>query len=519
MEESRVDKSIKNTTFGMIGLAVSLLVQFISRTIFIKLLGDEYNGINGLFTNILSVLNLAELGFAYSIAYALYAPLQSADKEKICAIMNYLRKIYYLIAVVVGVAGLICVPFLQYLIKEDISTLPFALKQIRIYFVVYLANTVFSYIWSYKRTLITADQKTYLVSNADNLSNILLYSVQIVLLLIWKNYYLYLVLMLVKTIGTNVVLTFIADKKYPFLKENRNVRLNKEECGRILKNVGAMFFHKVGSVVIYGTTTIIISAFVSLIEAGWYSNYVLIVSAVSSFINIIFNSITASVGNLCVTADKEYQKKVFSRISYVANFLAIFAFVCYVVLFNDFVTLWVGGDKTFSLAVIVVISASSMITILRSAPNTFKNAQGLFVKDWYKPIVEAGIAIILAIVFSFVWGTFGVLFGYMLGAIVAVPIENMVLYKYGFEGTKKEFFEQLLRLLGCALLAGAMAALVYFICSFMPQGLGWFIIKAVFSVCFVCVLYVALTFRTDGFHYYKNMSKDIFKKIFKRNKN
>lgn len=105
MEESRVDKSIKNTTFGMIGLAVSLLVQFISRTIFIKLLGDEYNGINGLFTNILSVLNLAELGFAYSIAYALYAPLQSADKEKICAIMNYLRKIYYLIAVVVGVAG------------------------------------------------------------------------------------------------------------------------------------------------------------------------------------------------------------------------------------------------------------------------------------------------------------------------------------------------------------------------------------------------------------------------------
>lgn len=256
----------------MIGLAVSLLVQFISRTIFIKLLGDEYNGINGLFTNILSVLNLAELGFAYSIAYALYAPLQSADKEKICAIMNYLRKIYYLIAVVVGVAGLICVPFLQYLIKEDISTLPFALKQIRIYFVVYLANTVFSYIWSYKRTLITADQKTYLVSNADNLSNILLYSVQIVLLLIWKNYYLYLVLMLVKTIGTNVVLTFIADKKYPFLKENRNVRLNKEECGRILKNVGAMFFHKVGSVVIYGTTTIIISAFVSLIEAGWYSN-------------------------------------------------------------------------------------------------------------------------------------------------------------------------------------------------------------------------------------------------------
>ena len=134
MEESRVEKSIKNTSFGMVGLALSVLVQFISRTIFIKLLGDEYNGVNGLFTNILSVLNLAELGFAYSIAYALYAPLQSADREKICAIMNYLRKIYYLISLIVGTAGLLCVPFLQYLIKEDVSTLPFTLNQIRIYF-------------------------------------------------------------------------------------------------------------------------------------------------------------------------------------------------------------------------------------------------------------------------------------------------------------------------------------------------------------------------------------------------
>ena len=197
----------------MVGLAVSILVQFISRTVFIRLLGEEYNGINGLFTNILSVLNLAELGFAYSIAYALYAPLQSGSKQTVCAIMNFLRKIYYIIALTVGVAGVICIPFLQYLIKEDLSTLPFALNQIRIYFAIYLGNTVFSYIWSYKRTLITADQKNYLVSNADNLSNILLYGVQIGLLILTRNYYLYLSLMLVKTVVTNLVLTAIANKR------------------------------------------------------------------------------------------------------------------------------------------------------------------------------------------------------------------------------------------------------------------------------------------------------------------
>lgn len=517
MEESRVEKSIKNTSFGMVGLAISILVQFISRTIFIKLLGDEYNGVNGLFTNILSVLNLAELGFAYSIAYALYAPLQTEDKEKICAIMNYLRKIYYLIAFVVGTAGILCVPFLQFLIKEDISTLPFSLNQIRLYFLIYLANTVFSYLWSYKRTLITADQKNYLVTNADNVSNILLYTVQIVLLLIWKNYYLYLILMLAKTVATNLVLTYIANKRYPYLNKNLKICVEKEERNRILKNVGAMFFHKIGTVIIYGTTTIIISAFVSLIEAGWYTNYILIVSAVNSFINIVFNSITASIGNLCITADIEYQKSIFNRIRYVANFLAIFAFVEYVVLFNPFVSIWVGAEKTFDLSVVLVISATAMLTVLRSAPNTFKNAKGLFVKDWYKPLVEAGVAIVLGIILSFVWGTFGVLFGYFVGSIVAIPIEYIVLYKDGFHSSKKEVWIQLLRVLCIVLVAGVICVLVYTVCSFLPQSIIGFVLKAVVSICIVTAIFVVATFRSEHFQYYKNMALGIFKRIFKRN--
>ena len=517
MEGSRVEKSIKNTSFGMIGLAVSILVQFISRTIFIKLLGDEYNGVNGLFTNILSVLNLAELGFAYSIAYALYAPLQTENKEKICAIMNYLRKIYYLIAIVVGTAGLLCIPFLQYLIKEDISTLPFALNQIRVYFLIYLATTVSSYLWSYKRTLITADQKNYLVSNADNLGNILLYTVQIILLLIWKNYYLYLILMFVKTVSTNLVLTRIANKRYPYLNQNLKIRLDKEERNRILKNVGAMFFHKFGSVVINGTTTIIISAFVSLIEASWYTNYLLIVSAVNSFIGIIFNSITASVGNLSVTAEKEYQKKIFSRVSYLVDFLSIFSFVCYVVLFNDFMSLWVGSDKTFHIAIVILISASAMISILRNTLHTFENAKGLFVIDWYKPFIEAIVAIIFAILFSFIWGTFGVLFGYIIGQLVAWPIEYIVLYKYGFEGDRKDIVVYSLKIIGTIISAGAICLLTYTVCSLLPQGFIWFVLKVVISVCIVTGIYIVATFRSEHFRYYKHMALGIVKRVFKRN--
>ena len=134
-------------------MAVSMIVQFASRTVFIYLLGEEYNGINGLFTNVLQVLNLAELGFAFSIAYALYGPLQDETKQRISAIMNYLRNIYRVIALVITVAGLACVPFLQYLIKEDLSLLPFSLNEIRLFFIVYLLHTVLSYVFSYTRTI------------------------------------------------------------------------------------------------------------------------------------------------------------------------------------------------------------------------------------------------------------------------------------------------------------------------------------------------------------------------------
>ena len=399
--QSRVAKSITNTGFGLIGMAINLIVQFISRTFFIRLLGAEYNGINGLFSNILQVLNLAELGFAYSVAYALYAPLQSENQEKISAIMNFLRRVYNVITLVVLILGLACLPFLQYLIKEDISTLPFSIAEIRGFFAVYLLNTALSYVFSYKRTIITADQKSYLVSNVDNFGNVILYIIQIVVLFVWRNYYVYLALMSTKTLLGNLLITIIANRKYPYLDKNRKLQLSKGERNAILKNVGAMFFHKIGGVIVYSTTTIIISAFVGIIDASKYVNYVLIVNAVRTMVDLIFSALTASVGNLCATAEKEYQYRVFRRISYFSSFCSVFAFVCLLGLLNPFITIWVGAEMTFDLPVVIVISFSAMLAIYRLALNTFKTAMGLFKEDWFKPLLEAVTGIILAIVLSF----------------------------------------------------------------------------------------------------------------------
>ena len=509
MEKSRVSKSLKNTIFGLVGMICSLIVSFATKSIFVRLLGAEYNGVNGLFTNILQVLNLAELGFATSISYALYKPLKAGDERTTAALMSYFAKIYRIIAIVVTVAGCCCIPFLQYLIAEDISELSFTINQLRGYFAMFLANTVCSYLLAYKRTIITADQNNYLVTNVDNTFNILLNIVQIILLLIYKNFYAYLATMIAKTVINNLVLHIIASKKYPYLHTYRKEKLSKIEKSAIFKNVQAAFLHRIGGVIIFSTTSIVISAFVSLVDAGKYSNYILIVNNVNMFINIIFNSVTASIGNLCVDESEERQYDIFKKIRYLAFFAAVFSYVCYIILFNPFIEIWVGGDMVMSMWVVFAISLNAMVGYLRKAVNAFKDAKGMFRNDWYKPLLEAGVGIGLAIGLSYVWGTFGVIIGYTLATIfIAVPVENFVLFR---QGLHKPFLNQLLILVGVTAFAFAVGAAGYFIGTFIPSGIGWFVLRFIFAVVFAAGAFILVTIKTPEFKYFINLAAKLLK--------
>lgn len=247
---SRMAKSMKNSVVGIIGMMCTLILSFVSKSIFIKLLGNEYNGVNYLFTGILNALNLAELGFASAIAFALYKPLSEGDEELTSEIMNFFKTVYRIVALIVAVLGACCIPILQFLIKEDMEALPFSLGQLRIYFSLFLLNTVLSYLLAYKRSLISADQRSYIISYVDYSANILLTLGQIALLLITKSYYAFLGIMIAKTVINNAVIALIANKKYPYLKKYRKNKLLSEEKKKIFNNVKAMMLHKIGTVVI-----------------------------------------------------------------------------------------------------------------------------------------------------------------------------------------------------------------------------------------------------------------------------
>ncbi len=505
MEVSRVKRSEKNIAVGMVCVFCNALFTFVTTSVFIRLLGAELNGVNRLFSNILQVLSLADLGFASAVAYLLYKPLQEGDRQSTAALMNYFAKVYRVIAFIVLVAGVLCIPFLQYLINEDINELSFSLNRLRSFFALYLLNTVSSYLLAYKRTILTADQNNYVVSLVDNTGSIVFSIIQIVVLVLTHNYYLYLTTLVAKTVINNVIITVIANKKYPYLKEYKKVSITDKEKKELVQNVKAMFCHKVGSVAVYSTSTIIISAFVSVVDAGKYGNYILIVNQISVFIGIVFSSLTSSIGNLCVDSDLDYQMVVFNRVRYLSDFIVIFTAVCYNVLFNDFISLWVGAGYTFPIYITLMISVNAASPYLRSSINAFKEAKGLFKKDWFKPLLEAVCGMALAIVFCHFWGIFGVVLGYFISSVfIAMPIEDYVLFKYGFKAIAIPCY---IRQLIVLIIASSVAVGLGYILNF-PFGILWFILKALIAVSIVVLGYIVCTFKKQEFGYYKTLLKN-----------
>ncbi len=509
---SRMAKSMKNSVVGIIGMMCTLILSFVSKSIFIKLLGNEYNGVNYLFTGILNALNLAELGFASAIAFALYKPLSEGDEELTSEIMNFFKTVYRIVALIVAVLGACCIPILQFLIKEDMEALPFSLGQLRIYFSLFLLNTVLSYLLAYKRSLISADQRSYIISYVDYSANILLTVGQIVLLLITKSYYAFLGIMIAKTIINNAVIALIANKKYPYLKKYRKNKLLSEEKKKIFNNVKAMMLHKIGTVVIFNTTAVVISAFVGIVENGLYGNYMSIASQVGTLVGMIFSSVTASVGNLGVVKGRDAQYDIFNKMNYFSLWLFYFSFISYVCLFNHFIDIWLGKGLTFGIWTVIMISLNACVINLRRSVLTFRDAKGLFRADRYKPLIEAAVGIGLAIGLGRVWGVFGVMLGYTIATVfIAIPIETWVLFKKGFNRSASRFIlTSLLTVAATAIVAVGM----YYLTSLVTLGgVGGFVIKTVMCLIIPNVLFLLATFWTKDFKYYQNIAARMLKGI------
>lgn len=402
----RTKNSIKNIIAAMLSNIITIIVGIIAQAIFIKMLGIEYLGLNGLFTNIISMLGIVELGLGNAIVYNLYKPLASNDIEKIKSLMKFYKKSYHLIAFVVLIIGLIIIPFLPFLIEKvtvDINIVGI--------YLLFLIDIVCSYLLSYKRSIFYADQKNYYVNIVHILYTILLNVSQLSILFFTNNYYLYLGIKIIIRLLENLIITVLANKKYKYLLDKNVEKLDKQVEKDIFIKVKALFFHKIGGFIVLGTDNIIISKYLGLAVVGLYSNYYMIINAVQTLFSQALVALTPSVGNLLVKEDKNKIFDVFKKVRFMNFWIATFTSICLLILMEPFIKIWIGKKYLLSKIVLIVLVFNFFQKMMRNTYQTFKEAAGIYYEDRFIPLFESMINIVASIILVKIIGLPGVFLG------------------------------------------------------------------------------------------------------------
>lgn len=504
---TRTDNIKKNLFYNIVKFATQMVLQFVLRTALIYLMGAEYIGLNGLFMNIFSFLSLAELGIGSAIAFSMYKPVAEGDVEKVKSLQALYKKFYLIITIIIGVVGFLVLPFLKHFIKGEVAV------DINIYllYVMYLVNALVGYFCAHKRALLYAYQRGDVENKVKTICLILMSIIQIAVLFIFKNYYLYYLMTILFSIIECVLIEISAKKLYPLIDGKSNP-LDKPTKKEIYKNVAALSIHRVGGALINSTDNILISSLIGLTTLGVYSNYYLIITTLLSIYTLIANALTSSVGNMIASESKEYVFSKFKQVNFLFSLLTIFCTVCLFVLFQPFIQLWTGGGAyLLSFSTVILLCVSFFIVRMRHAVIIFKDSAGLYWYNKVSPIIEAIVNLVVSIVLGIKLGLNGIILGTIISAIVAPTIlEPRVLFKHYFEKSVWLYVKQLLL---DTLVMIALAATCYFVCSLIPVG-GVALLIARFAVCIsVCAtLLMIIYLPTKTGREILKLAKEIIKK-------
>ena len=435
----------KNLKFILASELILAGLKFVSRRVFVIALGKEYLGLNGLFTDILSMLSLAELGFGVSVTYSLYRPAAQGDTQLIKSLVRLYRRVYQAVGGAVLAVGLALTPFLGVFVKE----MPEGIPNIPLLYALSVVNAGVSYFWSYKSTLLFVYQRKYIDAAVRAAVALAAAGAQAAALLLTHNYAYYLGIAIAATLVQNAVVSAWTDRLYPFLRE-RDVRpVPAEVLGEIRRNVGAMVLHRVGAVAVFGTDNLLISKFVGIETTGLYSNYVMIRGLLNMVISALSNAVMPALGKLSATAAVEEKRTAFRRLNFCAAWLFGWMSICLLCLYDPFIGLWLGEGYLLPPETVALIVANFYVTSMRVPVANTKSVMGLFWDERYKSVLEALVNLAVSAALAQRWGIAGVLAGTLVST-VSMPfwIEPLGLYRHGLEQPPGGVFCPLLFLSG-----------------------------------------------------------------------
>lgn len=491
MGQSRVKNTVRNSVVGILSYFLTSVLTFVSRAVFIQYLGEQYLGINGLYSNILAVLALSDLGVNTVMVYSLYRPIAEHDTQRISVLIRYFKKLYGLVVIVISALGILCIPLLPFIVKGSLLTQ----QELIHYYLLVLANSVCSYFAISKSTLIRADQNMSIIQGVQAATSFLMHLAQIIILITIRNYTIYLLMPIISTLINNVLLTFIANRKYPYLKEKIDDKtVEKEIRVKLLSNLKSTFLYKLGATIINSTDNILISILLGTIAVGYYNNYYMVVTMVNAIINIGINSLLASIGNYYATKEAQDRFGLFKLLLFGFYALAGFCAASYLAVFDDFIAWWIGKrfvlDTTFLVALVfncTVVCISNPLWMSRESSGVFNSVR-------YVMICAALINIAFSVFLGKVMGMAGIILATALARLLTLFwYEPRILCKKVFQVQISEYWWYILRLL-IAMIPSILFGLLAH--QYRTMNLLAMLLKVVFCGTVSAISYLGLLYKS-----------------------
>ena len=494
----RTKKSILNIMFGALSQLVVILIGFWSRRVFVDMLGTEILGINATLTSIISMLCLTELGIGTAIICNLYKPLEEDDREKIIALMQFYKKAYRIIAGIAVVISLCLLPFIDLIVLQESSNV--VTKQtLQLVFLLFVGDMASSYLLAYKRSLLFADQKNYVLMIVRTGFTVLTNVSRIIILYATKNFVFYLAASVVFRLLENMFVSILTDKKYPYILTKKKYSLEGIIKNNIVENTKALALHYIGIYLINGTDMMIINKFLGTVVSGMYSNYLLITVMMTELSSHVCNGLTASFGNIIACGEKEKLYTSFRQSLFIVFVLANVICVSFFCVLTDFINIWIGGNNTLPVYVLFIILLNSYIVLTSSIVGSVRSSAGLFKPDRYLHILLSIVNLVISIALVNIIGILGVFLGtFVCLCIKEISVLPWIVYKNIFNKTLWQYQKIFLGYLVFTLIVGAIS---YYACSFViiDNLFLTILLKGIISVS-ICSCSILLIFsRTNEF--------------------
>ncbi len=482
MRIERTKNATRNIIFGLILKGYQLVVPFLMRTAMIYLMGVQFVGLNSLFTSVLQVLNLAEMGIGSAMIYSMYKPIAEDDEETICALMRLYRTYYRRIGLIIAFIGCTLTPFVPKLISGDVP------GGLNIY-VIYLLNlgaTVLSYwLFAYKNSILQAHQRVDVVSKVTLVTSTMQYIMQMIVLWAFKNYYMFVIVMLVTQIFTNIITAIVADKIYPNFRAKGE--LDNKVVHKINRRIKDLFTAKLGGTITNSVDTLVISAFLGLTVLAVYQNYYFVMNSICGIFTVLFSSVTAGIGNSLITESKEKNMGIFSQYTFIICFVLCVCCCCFIGLYQPFIEMWVGTEYMLGFEYVILFCILFYCLELAMIWATVKDAAGIWHSDRFRPLIGALANLIMNLLFVKTIGLYGVILSTILSYVfISMPwlIHNLFtqIYKTSMCSYLKNVVHYIMVTICCGIL-------VYFACSQIKIcGFIGLCIKGIESVCIPLIL-------------------------------